>query len=144
MTDAVAATFFYMDDGDKIKLNWSLYEYANILYSKIEESKKLAAYRKRHDRKNRVLFCVFFSKRMKQSIHNLQTGAEDGIAIDARYVYEFYPSISRSQMSSLVDAAAEAWDEHILACLSCPVQCLQYSYDLTPMFDNLARTGWPT
>jgi hypothetical protein len=36
----VSADNFYKDDGDKILQNWFLYEYSNILFSKIEESPK--------------------------------------------------------------------------------------------------------
>ena len=32
LTDKVSATNFYKDDGDKIRLNWFLYEYANMLH----------------------------------------------------------------------------------------------------------------
>ena len=42
--DKVSGANFYKDDGDKIKLNWFLYEYANLLYTKIAASPKLARY----------------------------------------------------------------------------------------------------
>ena len=32
--DKVAAEHFYKDNGDKIKQNWFLYEYSNILFEK--------------------------------------------------------------------------------------------------------------
>jgi len=62
--DKVAADNFYKDNGDKIKQNWLLYEYSNILFSKIEESPELAAYRKKHSKSNIAAFCVYFSKRL--------------------------------------------------------------------------------
>ena len=68
--DKVAADNFYKDDGDKIKQNWFLYEYSNILFSKIEESHELATYRKKHANDNIVAFCVYFSKRLRQSNYN--------------------------------------------------------------------------
>jgi excisionase family DNA binding protein len=49
--DKVKAKNFYQDAGDKTLLNWCLYEYANVLYTKIEESPKLASYRKKHSAK---------------------------------------------------------------------------------------------
>lgn len=39
--DKICAENFYKDDGDKIKLNRFLYEYANHLYTKILANQKL-------------------------------------------------------------------------------------------------------
>jgi len=92
--DKVAANNFYKDDGDKIKQNWFLYEYANILFSKIEERNELTAYRKKHSKDNISAFCVYFSKRLRQSISNVHRKQASLVVIDARYVYEFYPDNS--------------------------------------------------
>jgi hypothetical protein len=142
--DKVAANHFYQDDGDKIKQNWNLYEYANILYSKIEEAPKLAAYRKRHDKDNIEAFCVYFSKRIRRSLARAIEGKVSGIEFEGMYVYEFYPGNPRAQTQRLLEAAMDAWDEHVRACLNCPNQCLTEGFERTDMFDNLERAGWPT
>ena len=142
--DKVAAENFYKDGGDKIKLNWSLYEYSNILYSKIEGSTELAQYRKKYKKESISAFCVYFSKRLRQSIFNANTGKTGGVVIDARYVYEFYPNNSRAQTQRLLNAALAAWKEHILVCSNCPNQCILNGFEITDMFDNLEKTGWPT
>jgi len=142
--DNVAAGNFYKDDGDKIKQNWFLYEYSNILFSKIKEDAGLAAYRKRHGKDGMSKFCVYFSKRMRQSIFNAFTKQSAGIVIDARYIYEFYPGNARAQTQRLLEAASSAWGEHVQACSVCPSQCLGDGFCRTDMFDNLEKTGWPT
>jgi hypothetical protein len=142
--DKVAADHFYKDDGDKVKQNWLLYEYANILFSKIEERPTLAAYRKKESKDNIEAFCVYFSKRLRQSISNAHTRQATGVMIDARYVYEFYPDNSYAQTQRLLEAAMAAWEEHLLSCVSCQNQCLTDGFALTDMFDNLEKTGWPT
>jgi len=142
--DKIAASHFYQDDGDKNKQNWFLYEYANILFSKIEESPKLASYRKRHSQDNIVAFCVYFSKRSRQSISNLLEGHKSRVVIEARYVHEFYPNDSREQMQKLLKVAFDAWVEHAQICANCPNQCLADGFEITDMFDNLEKTGWPT
>ena len=142
--DKVAAGHFYQDDGDKTLQNWFLYEYANLLYEKIEGSPKLAAYRKRHGHDGIVAFCVYFSKRMRRSISHVQEKRTSVIAIDARYIYEFYPNNSYAQTQRLLEAAGEAWSEHIQACAACPNRCLTEGFELTDMFDSLEETGWPT
>jgi hypothetical protein len=141
--DKVAADRFYKDDGDKIKQNWFLYEYSNILYSKIEKSAELASYRKKHSQDDIVSFCVYFSKRLKQSIANAPK-TKKGVAIDARYVYEFYPHNTYAQTQRLLNAADKAWEEHLFACSACPNQCLTDGFEITKMFDNLEAAGWPT
>ena len=142
--DRITADHFYKDDGDKIKENWFLYEYSNILFSKIEEAPKLAAYRNKHSKGNISAFCVYFSKRLRQSIFNAHKRETSGVVIDARYVYEFYPGNSNAQTQRLLEAALEAWDEHVQACLNCPNQCLTDGFEITDMFDNLEKTRWPT
>jgi len=140
----VAASHFYQDDGDKILLNWSLYEYANILYSKIEESSKLAAYRKSHSKENIVAFCVYFSKRMRRSIARANEKKVSVIELNGRYIYEFYPGNSYTQTQRLLEAAGQAWEEHMMSCSVCPNRCLSEGFERTDMFDNLEKTGWPT
>ena len=142
--DKVCAENFYKDRGDKIKQNWFLYEYSNILHSKIEESSKLSNYRKKHKEEDMAAFCVYYSKRLRQSIFNVNTGKTKGVAIDARYVYEFYPDNTYTQTQRLLEAAGDAWHEHLQACANCPTQCIQDGFEITDMFDNLEKTGWPT
>jgi hypothetical protein len=144
MIDKVSAERFYMDDGDKIKLNWFIYEYSNVMFKKIEKSPKLASYRKKYNEENIVDFCVYFSKRLRQSIFNLYAGRTKELSINGKYVYEFYPDNSLSQMKRLLEAANDAWVEHIQACVNCPNQCTYECFEITNMFDNLKRTGWPT
>jgi hypothetical protein len=142
--DNVAAGNFYKDDGDKTKGNWFLYEYSNILFTKIDESAELSRYKRRHDKEDISAFCTYFSKRLRWSIFNAHTRKTEGVVIDARYVYEFYPENSRAQTQRLLEVAISAWSEHLMVCTNCPNQCLKDGYERTDMFDNLERTGWPT
>lgn len=144
MFDKVFADNYYKDDGDKIKQNWFLYEYANILFSKIAENSKLTNYRKKHSEDKITAFCVYYSKRLRQSINQVHMGKAKGVVIDARYVYEFYPNNSRVQTQKLLEVALDAWREHLLMCENCPNQCLTRGFERTDMFDNLEKTGWPT
>ena len=142
--DKVKAKNFYKDAGDKILLNWFLYEYSNILYSKIEESTTLKSYRKKHSAGEIEAFCVYLSKRLRKSINDAHTGHTRGVTIDAKYVYEFYPKNTYSQTQKLLEAALSAWNEHLLVCSNCTNQCLLHGYEITEMFDNLESTRWPT
>ena len=142
--DKVRAANFYQDNGDKIKLNWFLYEYANLLYMKISASSKLARYKKLYSQDQITAFCVFFSKRLKKSIFDMQTGRSKSIAFDGRYVYEFHPNNSFAQTQELLDVALAAWEDQLKCCAGCQNKCLIDEYEITDMFDNLEKTGWPT
>ena len=144
MEDNVKAGNFYQDDGDKIKLNWFCYEYANNLCSSIKTSKKLVQYRARHSSSQIADFSLYFSKRMRKSIYDRQSGKSGIIAINAQYIYEYDPKCTRRQVQALIEAAHTAWDETTLGCTVCPNRCLPEAFELTPMFDNLAKTGWPS
>ena len=142
--DKVRAENFYQDNGDKVKLNWLLYEYANLLYMKISASSKLALYKKRHSQDQITAFCVYFSKRLRKSIFDMETGRSKGIVFDARYVYEFYPNNSFAQTQALLDMTLAAWEDQLKCCAVCPSKCLVDEYEITGMFDSLEKTGWPT
>jgi len=142
--DKVRAANFYQDNGDKIKLNWFLYEYANLLYMKISASSKLSRYKKLYSQDQITAFCVYFSKRLKKSIFDMQTGRLKSIAFDGMYVYEFYPDNSFAQTQALLDMALAAWADQLKCCAGCHSKCLIDEYEITDMFDSLEKTGWPT
>lgn len=142
--DYVQAKGFYQDAGDKIKLNWFCYEYANNIYMAIRSSGYLSQYKGHHTQDNITAFCLYFAKRMRKSIYELQTGKTDKIIFEGQYVYEFYPKSSQKQIQSLLKAALSAWDEQLSACANCPSKCLIEGFELCAMFDNLEKTGWPT
>jgi uncharacterized Fe-S radical SAM superfamily protein PflX len=142
--DKVRAENFYQDKGDKVKLNWFLYEYANLLYLKISTSSKLVRYKKRHSQDQITAFCVYFSKRLKKSIFDMETGRSKSIVFDAKYVYEFYPDNSFAQTQALLDMTLAAWEDQLKCCSFCPSKCLVDGYEITGMFDSLGKTGWPT
>lgn len=144
MPDNVKAENFYQDDGDKVKLNWFCYEFANNLYSFIRLSKTLDRYRVRHTPAQIAEFSLYFAKRMRKSIYDMHAGKSNHVAISMQYVYEHDPKCSGKQAQALIEAAQSAWDETTLGCSICPSRCLSEVFELTPMFDRLAKTGWPT
>jgi hypothetical protein len=143
-TDNIQAGNFYQDDGDKIKLNWFCYEYANTLYSFIKLSKTLEQYKARHSPAQIAEFSLYFAKRMRKSIYDMHVGKRKDVAVSTQYVYEHDSKCSSKQARALIEAAQSAWDEITLGCSICPSRCLSEAFELTPMFDNLAKTGWPT
>jgi len=144
MKDNIEARNFYQDNGDKIKINWFCYEYANNLYNAIMVEKKLMRYRKDHTSAQIAELSIYFTKRMKKSIYDRQTGRSEILAINAEYIYEYNRKYTYKQVQALIETAEAVWSDTLLGCTSCPNRCLNEAYELTPMFDNLAETGWPT
>ena len=144
MDDSIKAESFYQDNGDKIKLNWFCYEYANNLYSAIKSSKKLDRYITGRSPAQIADFCLYYAKRMRKSVYDRQTGKSGSIEISTRYVVEYDPKCSRKQAQALIEAAQSAWEETTFGCSVCPNRCLSEAFELTSMFDSLAKTGWPT
>jgi hypothetical protein len=142
--DHVKAERFYKDDGDKIKLNWFCYEYANNLYMAIRKSSKLPQYRACHSKPEISSFCVYFSKRLRKSIYDMQTGQAKAVVFSGDYVDEFYPKSPFELRKSLLGAATDAWKQQMLGCNGCPTRCLADGFEICGMFDTLERTGWPT
>jgi len=142
--DKVKATNYYQDNGDKIKLNWLMYEYANLLYMKISASSKLSNYRKHYSQEQITAFCIYFSKRLKKSLYDAQTGRTKNVEFNGRYVYEFYADNTYAKTQELLEVALAAWSEQLQCCAVCPNKCLMEGYEITDMFDNLEKKGWPT
>ena len=141
--DYVKAREFYQDAGDKVKLNWLCYEYANNLYMAIRASSDLSGFRASRSQEDIARFCLYFAKRMRKSIYDMQTGKTDMIAFRDSYVFTHYAKISQRQADFLLEAAISAWDEQLSACSSCSSRCLTEAFDLCAMFDRLEKTGWP-
>lgn len=141
--DKVSAANFYKDKGDKIKLNWFLYEYANHLYMKIEKNLELTRYREIYTSEEISTFCIYFSKRLRQSVNDAQTGHTKGVVLHGKYIYEFYPNNTYAMTQNLLDTALLAWEEQLKSCSCCPNNCLSDAYEITDMFDKLEETGWP-
>jgi hypothetical protein len=143
MIDPVKAEWFYKSEEEKIKINWFCYEYANVIYGEIMDSKNLAKYRNGHSKKEIAGFCLHFSKAMKRSIDNRLRGLEDAVIVDDRYVYEFYPKISPVYAKGLLLAANKALEEMFFVCESCSHRCLMDGDAHTDMFDSLRLSEWP-
>lgn len=143
-TDYVGADRFYQDAGDKVKMNWLCYEYANNLFMEIRSDGGLKQYREKHSAGEIATFCVYFTKRLRKSVFDSQLGHTKGVSIRESYICEFYPDIDEKQMRRLLESAGKAWREQVSGCAVCPNRCLTDGWARTDMFDRLKKTGWPT
>jgi len=140
--DPIKAEYFYSNEKEKIKLNWFCYEYAFSLYTKIRESATLAHYRSKHEQKEIVEYCVYFSKAMKKSIFEKLSGITEITTVYEDYVEEFYPKMKATERMRLLNAAAEAWDELLSSCVICPTRCISEMHEKCVLFDQLDEDGY--
>ena len=140
--DPIKAEYFYSSEKEKIKLNWFCYEYAFSLYTKIKESPDLKRYRSKRGQKEIVEYCVYFSKAIKRSIYERLSGITEVTTFYEDYVEEFYPKMKPAERMRLMTAAAEAWEELLSVCVSCPTRCISEMYERCVLFDQLDEDGF--
>jgi hypothetical protein len=140
--DPIKAEYFYKSEAEKIKLNWFCYEFAFGMYDKIRKAAELEKYRETHSQQNIVDFCVFFSKRMKESIFQRLGGLTPAVMFYEEYVEEFYPKITRKRILQLMKPAMEAFEELIEICVNCPNRCISEMHVYCHMFDMLDKDGF--
>lgn len=140
--DPIKAEYFYKSEAEKIKLNWFCYEFAFGIYDKIRKDSKLEKYRQECGQQSIVDFCVYFSKRMKESIFQRLGGLTSAVMFYEEYVEEFYPKITRKQILQLLKPAMEAFDELTSFCVNCPNRCISEMNVYCHMFDMLDEEGF--
>ena len=133
--------WFYENEEGKTKLNWFLYEVALEYQSFIKSSAELKAYKKAYGDRNIALFCTHYAKQMKQSVLDRLEGKTDATIIDEEYITDFYPMMAQKDVNLLMDAACEAWDQHLSVCEACPTRCLSEKDHMIDLFDRYKREG---
>jgi hypothetical protein len=74
---------------------------------------------------------------MKQSVKDRLLGRTNAYAIKTSYVKTFYPEISQTETSHLLELAGKAWKKHMKVCVYCPTQCVSLRDEWTDLFDRL-------
>jgi uncharacterized Fe-S radical SAM superfamily protein PflX len=145
MKTQVQASWFYMDESEKIKFNWFLYEYACTLFDHIKHSKKkvLTSWKAQRTEEQIAEFCAYFSKRMRQSILNRLAGKTEATEGDEEYICDYCHTNTRRENIAILEAVETAWDELLEICVVCPSRCLSDRYMRSELFDRMERDGYP-
>lgn len=117
--------WFYNLCGYKTKINWFLMEIALEYYSRIRDSRLLAAYRAQYDEKQVAQFCAYYARRLKESVLRYVRGQRKNVILYREYIEDFYPHHSELQNKLLGKVAKESFDHMASACEHCPQQCLR-------------------
>ena len=115
---------WFIQNGDRTKLNWFLLEVALEYYTRIMDSPELESYRKQCSKEQIAQYCTYYVRRMREGLLKYIQGKRKCINIYQEHVTDFYPHHPR-QTNSVLSAAAEEALKHMLsACKNCPQQCL--------------------
>jgi hypothetical protein len=140
----IRASWFYLDDEEKIKLHWFLYESALVLFDHIMRNRKkaLAKWKSRQGDGQMAEFCAYYAKRMAQSIRALREGTEKAILMPEYFVSDFSHATTHRENRAIMEAASAAWTEKMHVCKACGGGCTYDGEMRCEFFDRMERGGY--
>jgi len=140
----IPASWFYLDDSEKTKLNWFLYEYALVLFDHIKKSRKkaLAKWKAQQSDGQIAGFCAYYAKRMAQSLRALREGSEKAILMPEYFVSDFSHATTHRENRAIMEIASAAWTEKIHICNACGGGCTYDGEMRCEFFDRMGRGGY--
>ena len=140
----IPASWFYVDERDKNKLNWLLYEYSLIIFDQVMSTRKnvITKWKARQDEARIAEFCAYYAKRMKHSILAYQDGAEAGVVMPEYFVSDFWHTNTRRENRAIMEIAHAAWTEKLQICAACMGGCIYESDTWCEFFDRMERGGY--
>jgi hypothetical protein len=140
----IPASWFYVDEIGKTKLNWLIYEYALILFDHVKGSRKKALAKwKPHQSEERIAeFCAHYAKRMKLSIRARQDGSEAGVIMPEYFVSDYWHTNTRLENRAIMEIAHAAWSEKLQICTVCNGGCISEGDMWCEFFDRMERGGY--
>jgi len=140
----IQASWFYVDERGKTKLNWLLYEYSLVLYDHIKaaRNKTLTKWKTQHNDERIAEFCAHYAKRMKLSIRARQNGSEASVIMPEYFVSDYWHTNSRSENRVIMEIAHAAWTEKLQVCLVCNGGCIHESDVWCEFFDRMEDGGY--
>ena len=127
---------FYTNEGEKIKLNWFLFEFADEFDSHINPPLRKRLKRKNIDDRKIAELCIHYSKQMKGEILDKLSGRIENVSLSYHAIEEFLPSLSDNLVDDLLTSAFDAWDSITSMCVKCPTRCISEKEQKAPMFDD--------
>jgi hypothetical protein len=140
----IPASWFYMDEREKVKINWLLYEFACKFYEYIEESRNKAVtrWKARHSDEQVAEFCAYYSKRMRQSVLNLLDGTTGMTEVYEDYISDYCHVNTHRDNAAIQEVGRIAWDDLMGVCAACPCKCLHNIYERCEFFDRMEHGGY--
>lgn len=140
----IPASWFYVDESEKTKFNWFVYEYALSLFERIESSREKTLKRWKGKLSDTQLaeFCAYYAKRMKQSTYDRITGKTNGIMSEDVYVSDYCHTNTIRENAAINAIGNAAWEALVIRCVECPTRCLIERHVRCELFDRMERGGY--
>jgi hypothetical protein len=140
----IKASWFYIDESEKTKENWFLYESACKFYEFIESSKTetLRKWKAQRSDKQIAEFCAYFAKRMRPSILRSYYDDIDEDLLYKIYIRDYCHGNSHGENIAIMETCDAAMIELLESCVICPVRCLDDIDARCELFDRVERGGY--
>jgi hypothetical protein len=140
----IPASWFYIDDSEKTKENWFLYESACKFYEFIDSSQSEALLKWKAKRSDEQVaeFCAYFAKRMRPGILNSYYDNVDDDLLHNIYIRDYCHGNTRSENAAIMEICDAAMIELLESCVVCPVRCLDDIDARCALFDRMERGGY--
>jgi len=137
--ELIPGFWFYVDERDKNKLNWLLYEYSHIIFDHIMSTRKslIVKWKRRQDETRIAEFCAYYAKRMKHSILAYQSGTATGVLMPEYFVSDFWHTNTRLENRVIMEIAHVAWTEKLQICSACMGGCIYERDTWCELFDRM-------
>ena len=139
----ILASWFYKEDGEKIKLNWFLYEFACGFFDLLREdrTKRIADWKAKLTDEQLAEFCAYYAKRMKRSLVDFLENETRTIKVYDEYLADYCHSNTRRENAVITKIGGAAWDGMMGRCAACPDRCLEDPGGHCGSFDQTGRGG---
>ena len=140
----IKASWFYVDESEKIKKNWFLYEYACKIYDHIKATQNivLRKWKSQQSNKQTAEFCAYYAKRMRRNMYSSPVNVPEEYIITADEIIQDYcHGITGFEIDAIADIGEVAWLELIDSCNACSVNCLNEMHVKCEFFDRMERGG---
>lgn len=134
----IRTTWFYIDDDEKTKLNWLVYEYACELYGIIKQSRKKSLKDWKAERSDEQIaeYAAYYAKRMRRSLIKLLEGRSKTLDALGAFVTDYVHSTTYSVSGELTALGGDAWRQLMAVCAACPQRCMPEANRLSSFFDR--------
>jgi len=137
----IQASWFYLAENEKCKLNWFLYKFAIKLfdYLKANSNKTVMKFVSQQSDEELAEYCAYFAKRMRnntQRHHYRDIGAD---IADDEYNRDYCHYNTQAENEILAKVAEAAWLDLLVYCSFCPSGCLNEGSISCNYFDDMGN-----
>ena len=143
--ELIQPSWFYLDDCEKNKKNWFLYEFSlkYFDYLKMSRNKAVVKWVAGQNEEELAEYCAYFAKRMRNNTKRHHYRHLGGDIADDEYNRDYCHFNTQFENEVLAKVAESAWLDLLDSCSICPTNCLNEELMPCYMFDKMESGGKP-